>query len=342
MPALAQELAHPGWRGNSIAPEPWYRHTTLVRFPAGTTFAQAIAGMDAMSTVGADSMILPDLTPPAGAPHPFAGTFGTEDQLDTLLREASARRMHVLLQAPLARLAANPGEARFWMNHGLAGFDVGTVTPADLGSLQTLRTTLDHLPGQRILLARGTGLDSSRGAPLAFRIVSGDMASGAGQQFIEVAAPPSAPKPPVAQPASQTGTDADPALLQSFLPLLLAPGQPIFDSRIIGSVEGRNALHQILQLRNGHPALRNGHATVLQTGDIHAWLVKGTAGQRSIVLVQNTGSAPAGLHLEQPLKTAGARGTFLRVFFRTDNGMGPLHLEGNLMPPGTFAIAELQ
>ncbi len=336
--APTQELAHPGWRGNNIAPEAWYRHTTLVRFPAGATFAQATTGMDALSTVGADSLILPDLDPPAGATRPYADTFGTEEQLDTLLREASARRMHVLLQAPLARLTAHPDETRFWMNHGIAGFDVGAITAADTASLQTLRTTLDHFPGQRILLAHQQGdiaLDrrATSRMPLAFRIVSEAAPASSTPQFVEVA-------------ATTAANSKDPAndLLRSFLPLLLASGRPIFDSRIIATAEGRAALQQMLQLRNSRPTLRSGQSIPLQSGDIKAWLIKGNSrpGERSLVIVENAGAAPATLHLQQLLRTANARGTFLRPILRTDGGMGALDLEGSILPPGTFAIAELQ
>jgi hypothetical protein len=333
----AQELAHPGWRGNRIAPEVWYRHTTIVRFPAATTFEQAAAGMDAMSTVGADSLILPDLQPPAGAPHPFADTVGTEEQLDTLMRETSARRMHVLLQAPLARLAANPGELRFWMNRGISGFDLGTITQADLASLQTLRTALDHFPGQRILLARWGDIAFDRKAathtmPQAFRIVSDAApAASSAPQFVELAA---APAPDSKDPTA--------ALLRTFLPLLLAQGQPIFDSRIIATNAGRDALQQMLQFRSSHPSLRTG-AIVLESGDLHAWLIKASgSGQHPIVIVENSGTAPATLHLEQALHKANARGTFLRPILRTDGGMGALNLEAGTIPPGAFAICELQ
>jgi hypothetical protein len=334
--AHAQELAHPGWRGNNIAPEVWWRHTTIVRFPAATTFDQATAGMGAMSTVGADTLILPDLVPPSGAPQPFADTFGTEEQLDALMREASARHVHVLLQAPLGRLVANQGELRFWMNRGIAGFDVGTVTPADAGSLQTLRGALDRFPGQRILLAHWSDAsDSSR--KNVFRIVSqgtGSSSTSGAPQFVEVSAQPA--------PAA-TSSDSTTPLLRSFIPLLLAPGQPIFDSRLISTDAGRGALQQILQLRNSRPQLRTGHAISLQSGDLRAWLFKSSqSAQKPLVIVENTGTTPAATHLEQAVRSSGARGVFLRPILRTDGGMGAIRLEGTAMPPGTFAISELQ
>ncbi len=156
----AQTLAHPGWRGNGIASEAWWKHGAFVRFPAETTFTQAAEAMDAMSQAGADSIILPDLQPPGSAQanadsvtQPFDGKFGSEDDLDALLREASARRMHVLLRADLLRLAGNQGELRFWMSRGISGFDLGTLTSAQLDTLQLLHNVMDRFPGRRILLA---------------------------------------------------------------------------------------------------------------------------------------------------------------------------------------------
>lgn len=158
--AGAQTLAHPGWRGNGIASEAWWKHSAFIRFGEGTTFAKAAESMDVMSQAGADSLILPDLLPTgteqqdaAGATHPFGVGFGTEEDLDALLREASARRMHVLLRADLLRLAGNPSELRFWMSRGIAGFDVGDVTSAQLDTLRLFSGTMDRFPGRRILMA---------------------------------------------------------------------------------------------------------------------------------------------------------------------------------------------
>ncbi len=153
--ARAQTLAHPGWRGNGIAAEAWWKHTAIVRLPPETTFAQAGAAMDAMSQAGMDTLLLPDLQPAPGAALPFDERFGSEDDLDALLGEASARRMHVLLSAPLLRLGGNSGEVRFWLTRGIAGFDVGPVRPADADTLYLLRGAMDRFPVQRLLLVPG-------------------------------------------------------------------------------------------------------------------------------------------------------------------------------------------
>ncbi|MGI4853595.1 MAG: hypothetical protein ACRYF4_06050 [Janthinobacterium lividum] len=167
--AGAQTLAHPGWHGNGIASEAWWKHAAFVRFDADTTFTKAAESMDAISAAGADSLILPDMLPTglaqpdaAGATRPFDSKFGDEQDLDTLLREASARRMHVVLHADLLRLAGNAGELRFWMSRGIAGFDLGDVTPAQTDTLQLLRGAMDHFPGRRILLAHVPEISNKR------------------------------------------------------------------------------------------------------------------------------------------------------------------------------------
>ncbi len=178
--AHAQTLAHPGWRGNGIAAEAWWRHTTIVRLGSETTFAQASAVMDAMSAAGVDTMLLPDPQPAAGALLPFAERFGTEDDLDALLREASARRMHVMVTAPLLRLAGSSGEVRFWLSRGIAGFDVGAVKPFEMDTLLLLRAQMDRFPGQPMLLVRtSTAFRAMRGGPVLRMLQPGKASSGA-------------------------------------------------------------------------------------------------------------------------------------------------------------------
>lgn len=150
--AAAQTLAHPGWRGNGIAAERWWQQASIVALPADTTFAGATAALDSISTAGMDTLLLPDLQPSANGALPFAQRFGSADDLDTLLREASARRMHVLLAAPLLRLANSEGELRFWLTRGIAGFQVGPLRAADVDTLHLLRSAMDRSPGERLLL----------------------------------------------------------------------------------------------------------------------------------------------------------------------------------------------
>ncbi len=166
--AHTQTLAHPGWRGNGITPEAWWKHAVFLHMPANSTFATAISALDVVSQIGADSIILPELQPagePPSATQPFVAKFGREDELEALLHEAAARRVHVLLTADISRLAAHSDEVRYWMSRGIAGFDVGTLTAADMGSLSVLRTSLGRFAGQKLLLAAFSGWFPERTLP---------------------------------------------------------------------------------------------------------------------------------------------------------------------------------
>lgn len=208
--AAAQTLAHPGWRGNGIAAERWWQRAVVVQLPPDTTFAQATASLDTVSAAGADTLLLPDLQPEPSGTTPFASRFGSMDELDALLREISARRMHVLLTAPLLRLANESGELRFWLARGIAGFSVGTLRPADVDTLHVLRSAVDRYPGQRLLLTR---LDAAADA-------------GFTQRFAREFQPPTLRLLSEAEAAKQAaGTTAavdivDPATLHGLLPLL--------------------------------------------------------------------------------------------------------------------------
>lgn len=168
LPALcaAQTLAHPGWRGNGISAERWWQHAAVMQLPPETTFAQALSALNTASVAAVDTVLLPDLHPNLGGTSPFAERYGSMDDLDSLLREASARRMHVLLTVPLLRLANNSGELRYWLARGIAGFSVGALRPADVDTLHVLRTAMDRSPGQRLLLV---DLDGTPDAGLAVR-----------------------------------------------------------------------------------------------------------------------------------------------------------------------------
>lgn len=337
--AHAQQLARAGWRGNSIAPEPWWKHATFVRYIAPTyTFVQSMQALDAVSEVGADTIILPDLAQKSAAL--FDPEFGTEEDLDALLREASARRMHVLLTMPLSRATANPGAVRFWMTRGIAGIDLGTVTEADSSALSSLRTSLDRYPGQRILIAKTTVAVSPRSHdPLTLHIV-GEGGTGAPNLLVQVDQTAQAAVDPNAPGALLPG---DVPNLGSLLPLFLMGGAPILDSRLLETEADRNALKQVLQLRSTHTTLRTGSATVLPTAqpDVHVWLLKARTGRETMLLAVNASKAAATLGLGSALATQHIRGAYLRTLLRSDGGMGSINVDSGVLPPGAAIVAEI-
>ena len=361
--ARAQQLAHAGWRGNSITPEAWWKHAAFVRFSGDTTFAAVAKGIENMSAVSADSIVLPDLQPPVDASLPFDPRFGSEEDLDELLREASARRMHVLLRMPLERMQGErgAGEVRFWLSRGIAGFDLGTITAAEMDSARLLRATIDRFPGQRILMARTPGaaafaLPSGRSAasrrdPITLHLVSaqdveGGAAGSAGTatQVVEI----------VKQGVPSAISESDPGALlpssvpalRSLLPLLLSGGAPVLDSQLLTTEADRSAVQQVLTLRSTHAVLRSGVPSVLATGNpgLQAWLLRdrGRGAHGSLLLVTNNSEGAVTLHLSQAVAAQGMRGAYLRPLLRGDGGMGSVNLERGVLPAGAALLAEIR
>ena len=231
--AGAQMLSRPGWRGTGLTPEAWWQHAILVRLPAATTFATANAMLDAVIEVGADSILLPDPAPATGSPMPFAEHFGTEEDLDALLRETTARRMHVLFTASVSRLAANPAEVRFWMNRGIGGFDAGTITAVDTGSLSLLRASLHRSAGQRVVMAKLPGWLPGALPPAQLSTASAMLEYGR-NDYVGISPAGFAVDMYFSKRAAGRGTDSE---------------VPVLDSTSIETVEQRAAVRQWLSHR---------------------------------------------------------------------------------------------
>lgn len=352
--AQAQQLAHAGWRGNGIAPEAWWLHASMIRCAQDVTFADAVKMLDRMSDVGADSILLPDLEPTAK--QPFAERFGTEEDLDTLLREISARRMHLLLHMPLQRATNNAGEVRFWMSRGVAGMDLGTLGAGDMDAARQLRASLDHYPGHRILLARTAGQEAQavtsaarkRGAasdPITLHILSPqDTESGirhAGEvNAVEIAAMPVGDEKANAAAAM---LPADVPYVRSLFPLLLASGAPILDSHLLTSDVARKSVQQVLAFRNTHAVVCDGSVAVLAATQpsLRAWILRAKSARGSLLLAANDGTTPATLHLTAALASNGFRNVYLRPLMRSDHGMGAVNVEMGTLPPNSAIVAEI-
>jgi len=349
--AHAQELAHAGWRGNNIAPEVWWQHASMIRCAPDVTFADVTKMLDHVSDVGADSIILPDLQPTAT--QPYAERFGAEDELDALLREVSARRMHVLLTMPIQRAIKTPGEVRFWMSRGVAGLDLGTLGAGDMDAAQQLRAALGHYPGRRILLARTTdaalpvaSASKKRAAdPITLHILSPEDAASGVRRAGEVNAVEIAALPTKDAATTSVADDFPGELpqLRSLFPLLLASGAPVLDSRLLASDASRGAVKQVLAFRGAHAAIRNGSITVVPTAQasLHAWMLRAKGARESLLLVANDGDQAATLHLTAALAANGFRNVYLRPLLRSDHGMGAVNVEMGTLPAASAIVAEI-
>ena len=349
--AHAQQLAHAGWRGNSIAPEAWWRHAAFLRFPSDTTFADVSKTLDNMAEVNADSILLPDLEPTATAP--FADRFGTEDELDTLLREASARRMHVLLHMPLPRALANEGEVRFWMTRGIAGFDLGTLGPGEMDAARALRKTLDAFRGDRILMARMQVYPDAAVAgarrhalrdPITLHIVSVDDLASATTTATTAVELPELPAEAAEENEAASSLPGALPRLASLLPLFLTTGAPVLDSRLLQTPRDRAGIRDVLALRSTQNILRTGtaHALTAAQPGLHAWIIQGRSGRDALLLASNTGKEAVTLHLTAALSAHRVAGSYLRPLLRSDNAMGSVNVEEGSLPPGAALLAEVR
>lgn len=347
--ARAQELARAGWRGNGIAPEVWWQHASMIRCAQDVTFTDAVKMLDRMSDVGADSILLPDLEPTAK--QPFAEHLGTEEELDTLLREMSARRMHLLLHMPVQRATSNAGEVRFWMSRGVAGIDLGTLGSGDMDAVRQLRAALDHYPGHRILLARTAGQDMAAGTrkrgtdPITLHILSPQDTESGIRHTGEVNAVEIAAMPMGEEKANAAAAifPADVPYVRSLFPLLLASGAPILDSHLLTSDVARKSVQQVLAFRNTHAVVRDGSVVVLATTQpsLRVWLLKAKGARGSLLLAANDGKTPANLLLTAALASNGFRNVYLRPLMRSDHGMGAINVEIGSLPPGSAIVAEI-
>src|SRR5580698_5892302 len=115
--ANSQTLAHKGWVGSGITVEPWWAGPVLYQIDPvsfqdskGDGFGdlQGITQrLDYVQSLGVDAIVLspfqlqPEFGHKANAPA-FDPKYGTEEDLDHLVQEASHRKIRVLVDLPLS------------------------------------------------------------------------------------------------------------------------------------------------------------------------------------------------------------------------------------------------
>jgi hypothetical protein len=174
--ADSQTLAHKGWVGSGITVEPWWAGAVLYQIDPvsfqdskGDGFGdlQGITQrLDYVQSLGVDAIVLSPFQLQAEFGHEanapaFDPKYGTEEDLDHLVQEASHRKIRVLVDLPL-NPALTPAElanmARFWLSRGAAGLRLipdshaSTLTPAQIADrLKELRRVCATYAGQRVL-----------------------------------------------------------------------------------------------------------------------------------------------------------------------------------------------
>ena len=200
----AQTLARPGWAGSGLSSDAWWKHAVVYQVdPKGFT-EDGVRGVTQrlgyIRSLGADAVLLTDkqIVDPAGS--------GVDD-VDDLIHEASSREIRVLLTLDTSQESSPI--ARFWLNHGVAGFYAPGATAPQLADL---KKTINSFVGQRILVGDLNVSDAEQ-----------DHESNAPQMLTE---PRAGTVPQLTATSVRAGLEASQAMMQSgrVVPLLLSDG----------------------------------------------------------------------------------------------------------------------
>jgi hypothetical protein len=158
-PALSQTLARPGWAGSGINTDVWWKHPVVYQVdpinfsPTGGGLHGVTQRLDYIHSLGVDALLLTILQPDPAHAQSLDPAYGTLDDLDDLIHEASRRNVRVLLDLdPKIPAADLPNVARFWLNRGIAGFHVVGATPEAHAQAAELRKATNTYLGQRVLI----------------------------------------------------------------------------------------------------------------------------------------------------------------------------------------------
>jgi alpha-glucosidase len=159
-PALSQTLARPGWAGSGINTDVWWKHPVVYQVnpinfspTEGCGLHGVAQHLDYIQSLGVDALLLTTLQPDPAHAQSLDPAYGTLDDLDDLIHEASRRNIRVLLDLdPHIPAVDLPNIARFWLNRGIAGFHVIGATPEAHAQATELRKAAGSYLGQRILI----------------------------------------------------------------------------------------------------------------------------------------------------------------------------------------------
>jgi alpha-glucosidase len=163
--APTQTLARPGWVGSGMNTDVWWKHAIVYQVnplnfnpptdkdPAASGLHGVAQRLDYIHSLGADALLLTAIQPDAAHAQSIDPAYGTLDDLDDLIHEASRRNIRILLDLdPHIPAADLPNVARFWLNRGIAGFHVIGATPEARAQAAELRKATTTYLGQRILI----------------------------------------------------------------------------------------------------------------------------------------------------------------------------------------------
>jgi hypothetical protein len=159
--APAQTLARPGWVGSGMSADLWWKHAVAYHVnPANfsPTSGSGLHGvtqrLDYLRSLGVDALLLTPIQPSPAHAQSIDPAYGTLDDLDDLIHEASRHNIRVLLDLdPQVPVADMSNVARFWLNRGIAGFHVIGTADTSHAQASILHKATGNYLGQRIVIA---------------------------------------------------------------------------------------------------------------------------------------------------------------------------------------------
>ncbi len=156
----AQTLARPGWVGSGINPDVWWKHPVVyevnpINFsPTDGSGLHGVAQrLDYIQSLGVDAILLTIIQPDPTHAQSIDPVYGTLDDLDDLIHDASRHNIRVLLDLdPHIPVADLPNVGRFWLNRGIAGFHINGAAPEARAQAAELRRAANTYLGQRVLI----------------------------------------------------------------------------------------------------------------------------------------------------------------------------------------------
>ncbi len=158
--ARAQTLARPGWAGSGMKVTQWWRNSVIVEVfaesaGAGTVLGHTRLQLGDLQTLGTDAILLRGVDVGAGGSRSepqLASSYGTLDEFDQLTREASGRRIRLLVELP-ASLSGDGlvADARFWLNRGVSGVYLEGEAGRSADVMRALRAVVRGYVGDRVL-----------------------------------------------------------------------------------------------------------------------------------------------------------------------------------------------
>ena len=173
----SQTLARPGWAGSGMKTTQWWQNSVIVEVSPEHAGSESVLShtrrqLGDLQTLGTDALLLRGMdtgTAENQGEAQLSSGYGTMEDFDQLMREASGRRIRLMVELPAGpAVDAMLADARFWLNRGVSGVYVQGDAGEDGGRVRALRGVLRSYVGDRVLIVDGVtsgGESATRGRP---------------------------------------------------------------------------------------------------------------------------------------------------------------------------------